>query len=249
MPRTARCSSPTRRARAACPFFSVTASAEPSFSASLTAWPIAFFVTVSSPVSRTSASIRSAVDAQGLGAAVARLCGGRLSRARARRAAERRGQGLPQPLRTAFGDRRGCRGGNVVGRGGVAEVAQHVRGGEPCRSDAAMLCARRPRRAMPPELRAARVLARRADARRRRSRVLRSASTSQCRTSSPSAAAVSAAEAAQSAVITRLQANGSSSSSGGHGARGAMSRASRPGNAAIRATGSWWRKKLSAGGR
>ena len=40
-----------------------------------------------------------------------------------------------------------------------------------------------------------------------------------------------------SAVIARLQENGSSSSSAGHGARGAMSMASKPGSAAIRASG------------
>ena len=39
----------------------------------------------------------------------------------------------------AFGDRRGRRGGNVVGLRESAEVAQHVRGDEPCRSDAAVL--------------------------------------------------------------------------------------------------------------
>ena len=89
MPTTARCSSPTRRSRPACWFLSVTASAEPSLSASLTAWPIAFFATVSSPVSRTSASIRSAVHAQRLRAAVAAACGGRLGCAAARSARPR----------------------------------------------------------------------------------------------------------------------------------------------------------------
>ncbi len=77
--------------------------------------------------------------AQCLRAVGARLCGGRLSRARARRGFERRGQRLPQPPRIAFSDRRGRRGGNVIGGRRIADMAQHVRGGEPCRGYAAVV--------------------------------------------------------------------------------------------------------------